>query len=808
MNAALFTIPVLSLALCAAADLRTGYYRGQPIQFENQGGLAVFEGDIILGSTAEIENFAASSKEGSTRESTGVIWQSLLWPNGVIPYTIDPLFSAAQRAEILEAIRHWNENTPIRLIERTNETNGVQFLTDNDAYSCRSTIGMSTRAQILLPQGCGLVAIIHEIGHTVGLWHEHTRTDRNRFVTIVYENMERRYASQFDERAGNARDLGPYDFSSIMHYGPWDFGSEPSAQVMETVPAGIEFGGVRRLSAGDLAAVRTMYEKPVSRVTVATTPPGLRLRVDGAVVNDGTTFEWAAGSQHTIEAPFQGDNATRYVFANWSHGGPAVQTITATPGAVWVANFVTQHRVVASFFPPGGGTVSIDPPSSDGFYPLRARLRVTATPADGFQLLRWSTSTSRSANPRWFTLTGPSAISATFVREEVTTLATDPPGRVLTVDGVSMSAPASFAWVRGESHTVGIGSLESGFVRYRFAGWTDGASQTRTITGTGSAATYTAKFVRQFQLTVQTNSTANSVAVLPSSPDGYYDEGAVLQLTAQPARFFAFLGWSGDLAGSATTVTLVMDSQKVVQAAFGSAGQVRTLAVVGAATGSDAAIAPGQLVSIYGTGIGPASPQSLQVRDGRVQGELATAQVLFDGQPAPITYASADQINAVVPYGIAGKTMVTVLTRNGGKTSTLILVPVREAMPGIFTADASGRGQGAILNQNGTFNSPSNPARRGSVIVIYATGEGTVTPSVQDGQVSTAVYPKPVLPVSARIGGQPAVVYYAGAAPNFVSGLLQMNVQVPETTATGPRVPITLVIGNQSSPMGVTVAIE
>jgi uncharacterized protein (TIGR03437 family) len=91
---------------------------------------------------------------------------------------------------------------------------------------------------------------------------------------------------------------------------------------------------------------------------------------------------------------------------------------------------------------------------------------------------------------------------------------------------------------------------------------------------------------------------------------------------------------------------------------------------------------------------------------------------------------------------------------------------------------------------------------------LYATGEGVTNPDVPDGQVANSVYPKPVLPVSVRIGGQPAAVHYAGAAPGFVAGAMQINVEVPLGVEAGPKLPVSLVIGDLASPSGVTVAVR
>jgi uncharacterized protein (TIGR03437 family) len=103
-------------------------------------------------------------------------------------------------------------------------------------------------------------------------------------------------------------------------------------------------------------------------------------------------------------------------------------------------------------------------------------------------------------------------------------------------------------------------------------------------------------------------------------------------------------------------------------------------------------------------------------------------------------------------------------------------------------------------------NSPSNPVSASGYLVLYGTGEGQTTPAGVDGGVNTTVFPKPNLPVTVKIGGQTANVLYAGAAPDFAAGVLQVNVLIP-AGVTG-TVPIQLNVGNASTPANLTVTIH
>ncbi len=218
-------------------------------------------------------------------------------------------------------------------------------------------------------------------------------------------------------------------------------------------------------------------------------------------------------------------------------------------------------------------------------------------------------------------------------------------------------------------------------------------------------------------------------------------------------------------------------------------------------------VAPGEIVSVFGIGVGPDQPAIAQPTSGSYPNNLGGTQVLFDGVPAVMLYAATNQINAIVPYGV--KPPFTQMTlQRGGFTDGPRALPVAPAVPGIFTANSAGTQQAAVLNQDGSYNSPANPAPTGSIIVFYAVGVGAMTPAAADGAVSASVLPLPVpqLPVNVQIRGVDAKVIYAGAAPGYVSGLLQVNVEVPASVGFGNSVPLTLQIGNQPSQFNVTIA--
>jgi len=230
-----------------------------------------------------------------------------------------------------------------------------------------------------------------------------------------------------------------------------------------------------------------------------------------------------------------------------------------------------------------------------------------------------------------------------------------------------------------------------------------------------------------------------------------------------------------------------------------------------AASYATGAVAPGENIVIFGTGIGPATlAGGTLTTAGAFSTTAGNTQVTFDGIAAPVIYASATQTSVMVPYGVSGRTVTTVRISYQGVQSNPLIYNVTTTAPGIYTQNSSGTGPGVILNQDYSENGPTKPAATGSVVAVYMTGEGATNTTPPDGAIApvngTGLY-KPLLPVTATVGGIPATVLYYGSAPGEVYGVMQVNLTIPAGVSSGPQ-PVAITVGTTSTQAGVTVAVQ
>jgi uncharacterized protein (TIGR03437 family) len=258
----------------------------------------------------------------------------------------------------------------------------------------------------------------------------------------------------------------------------------------------------------------------------------------------------------------------------------------------------------------------------------------------------------------------------------------------------------------------------------------------------------------------------------------------------------------------AVTAANGSDTINIMAAAGGTVSGMTISGVTNSASGQTGAVAPGELIAIYGSGLGPASgvPFTVYPVTGGVDTTLGGTRVLFGSVAAPITYASAGQINAIVPYEMAGQSQVAIEVQyqSGSASQT---VQIASAAPGAYTLNSSGSGQAAAVNQDHTINAPSNPAAKGAYVTIYFTGGGQTSPPGITGSVTGAVLKWLTQSISVTVGNQPATVTFDGSAPTFVDGLDQLNIQLSPNTPSGAQ-SVVITVGGVSSPSTATISVQ
>lgn len=243
--------PLISQATISVGSDRTAF-----VSFEHIDGFAVFEGDIILGPSEKV------SKGNGQYSTTGnaISTQYFLWNDNTIPYQISSSISSQTTIDrIRTAITHWQDKTQLKFVEltATNAAKYPDYIEFIASSGCSSYVGRQGGKQnIWVGPYCTSGNIIHEIGHAIGLFHEHTRSDRDDHVTINWGNITEGKSHNFSNQSSSIN-LGPYDYASIMHYGAYSFSKNGQRTI--TVKNTGSIGQRVALSTGDIAAVNAHY---------------------------------------------------------------------------------------------------------------------------------------------------------------------------------------------------------------------------------------------------------------------------------------------------------------------------------------------------------------------------------------------------------------------------------------------------------------------------------------------------------------------------------------------------------------------
>lgn len=504
-------------------------------------------------------------------------------------------------------------------------------------------------------------------------------------------------------------------------------------------------------------------------ITVATIPSGLSIVVDGNTLTAPQTFNWIPGSNHTIATTTpQGSGGTRYVFSTWSDSGAIAHSIV-TPGSAttYTANFNTEHQLTIAASPVNGGSVT---PASGAFFAAGSVQNISATANSGFVFGNWTGSASvanANAASTTVTMSAPVSLTANFTSQVGVTVQTSPAGLSIVVDGNTLTAPQTFNWTPGSNHTIATTSPQgSGGTRFVFSNWSDGGDISHSIVAPGSAATFTASFATEYQLTTAAN---GSGSVTPTS-GSFFPAGSVQSVSATPNSGFAFNGWTGPVAAAlSASTTVTMSAPASVTASFVAAlaatCPTATQGTIGTAYSSGVDASGGTPSYTYSLQSGTLPPPlAISSSTGVISGTPSTKGnysfvILVQDATSPIQQSTTVSCSILIPNRLptasgqslstnedvsTGITLAGTDPDGDALTFTLVTPPTKGNVTGFGAGTCSGTPsnctRGVTYSPNANLNGPD------SFTFVVNDGEGnsagatvsiTITP-VNDVPVLTA----------------------------------------------------------------------
>jgi len=474
---------------------------------------------------------------------------------------------------------------------------------------------------------------------------------------------------------------------------------------------------------------------PGAAIFWTTIPSGLKLTVDGVSTKSGGAY-WGVYSTHSLSAPLQQRDANNKVwdFQSWSDGGGATHNFTVPATAV------------------NGGVLLV----ATFVYDAAA-----------------------SAN-------------------NLLTVQSSPPGLTLQVNGQPCVTPCTVSEPTGTKVPIAASpTLTSGpGTKYLFQGWSDMGAPDHQVT-LNTDTTVTATYSTEYLLTASASPADGGTFIAsPLSADGFYNAGAAVTLTEQPASDYRFSQWAGGLSGTAATGTVSMQEPVQVTGYFQKQADTPGVFVQNAAGQTPLpVVASGSLISIFGANL---APSLLVGPTDPVSQTLNGVAVTTSGRILPLMFVSPGQINAVLPSGLAPGDYDMTISWAGNPDILTSFTVVRDA-PGLLTNPVNNRNYALALHQDGSLITPSEPALPGETVTLLGTGFGPLTLPCIDGFPAPPSPTNPLVdPVSVSLGGTVLTPAWAGAAPGYV-GLVSVRIAIGNTVPTGTTLDLAATVNGVSS---------